>query len=128
MPLTKTTGQYLNGGFNLVANPYPCPVNFGAVSFGVGVNKAYFIWDGNAGNYAVYVAAAGSAERVGINLPGGAEANSGQATIPVLDAVGRQVAAQDLALSGNPNTAYKLQATLAPGSYTLRCKIAAGAY
>ncbi len=70
VPVTRTAGQYFNGGYNLIANPYMSTIDFDVVTKGTGVNNAYFIYDGQAGQYQVYVGASGNDEGVAVNIPG----------------------------------------------------------
>jgi len=54
--VTRTTGQYANGGYNLIINPYCSDIDMasGGITF-TGVDRAIFTYNGAAGNYGVFV-------------------------------------------------------------------------
>ncbi len=62
-----TTNMWDGGGWNLLANPYPCEIDWAALRFDASnqaparpVSNAYHVWNGVNGNYASYTALSGT--------------------------------------------------------------------
>lgn len=86
--LTRTPlspGGFQGGGWNLIANPYPCDIDFTSAALVKpgNMNNAIWIWDAQAGQYRMYLAAGGtSLGSVALNVSAVGGANliaSGQA-------------------------------------------------
>lgn len=55
--------QSFNEGFNLVGNPYPCPIDLEKVNIPIGMNNAFYFWDSELGGYGQYVQGVGGASQ-----------------------------------------------------------------
>ncbi len=70
IPITKD-GFYDEGGWNLVSNPYHCPIDWDAPGWNRNiVNEAYYVWDAVALDYHEYIDGTGTGELTNIIGPG----------------------------------------------------------
>jgi hypothetical protein len=78
---TRTTvapGGANGGGWNFLANPYACAIDFESASLvkPAGMNNAFWVWDGQFDRYRVFVGASGTdLGSIALNVTGGASAN-----------------------------------------------------
>ena len=72
-PFTKTTTGFENGGWNLIANPYPCAIDWNVTKFDASntalpMTNSVHIWNGATANYSSWTAlSAGSGTGVGMS-------------------------------------------------------------
>lgn len=86
--LTRTPtapGGFQGGGWNLIANPYPCDIDFASAALvkPANMNNAMWIWNAQTGQYRMYLASGGATlGSVALNVTASPGANliaSGQA-------------------------------------------------
>ncbi len=67
MAVSRTAGQYDDGGWNLIPNPYPADIDFDNITVPGTMNDAAYVWNRAANQYQVYVKGTGTTGGVAVN-------------------------------------------------------------